>query len=142
VGPPSEEPYELVVSGHKFGHDESAIVVYRSLDAWRDHCTSQYHHPLPAAPCPEPDLSGRMLIEVAAGKTSTGSARLEVTAVDRIHSGLKIQATLHYPTGNHGGSRDLGSPFVVLTTPALDGYVYLDLSVLHGIRRWTHTGTP
>jgi hypothetical protein len=128
-------PYELVVSERKSSHDEPSIAVYRSVDAWRDHWESLHRGSLPSHACPEPGLRGRMLIEVAAGRTSTGSARLEVTSVERTASGLEVLAALHYPTSGQASRRDIGSPFVVLMTSAFDGYVYLDLSVLHGIRR-------
>jgi hypothetical protein len=81
---------------------------------------ASYHSPLypgPFVPRPEPGLSESMLIEVVGGHTSTGSVRLEVTAVVLSYGALVVEATVHYPNSNEGGSADVGSPFAVLTTP-------------------------
>jgi hypothetical protein len=81
-----------------------------------------------------------MLIEVTAGETWTGMARLQVTAVERSYEVLAVEATLDYPRGVY--TTDIGGPFVVLTTPVFDGTVALDLSVLHGICRTAPPAAP
>ena len=133
-------PYELVARDSRSGHDEPTITAYRSLGSWREHWSSMHNKSCPAPPCPEPDLSGRMLIEITAGGTWTGMATLEVTAVQQRHGGLNVLATLDYPTGPC--TDDIGNPFVVLTTPVFDSPVVLDLSVLHGIVRTAPPVTP
>ncbi|HEV2371844.1 MAG TPA: hypothetical protein VGS19_06715 [Streptosporangiaceae bacterium] len=119
-------PYGLATSDRHSGHYWPSITVYRTLDPWREHWAALHHQTQPPPACPEPDLSEHMLIEVTAGQTPTGMARLEVTAVTLSHGTLLVQAGLHYPDG--AATADMGSPFAALTTPAFDGPVSLDLS--------------
>ena len=127
-------PFELVMSGRHSAHDAPAITVFRSLDAWRDHWALMHEgHGYRHLPCPEPDLSGSMLIEVAGGTTWTGLAEIEAAALTLDCGVLTVGASLRYPPGI--ATRDQGSPFVILKTPVHDGTVALDLSVLHGIQR-------
>jgi hypothetical protein len=136
-------PYELIFTGGDSGHDEPAVNVFRSLEAWREHWPLMHHRSHPGSACPEPDdLSGRMIIEIAAGSTSTGMVRLEVTAVEMELDNLAVQATLHYPRPSSPTTCDVGNPVVVLAAPAFDGPVYLDLSVMHGVSAWAPPVVP
>jgi hypothetical protein len=121
-------PFEVVVSGRHSGHEEQGTAVYRSRDAWREHWADVAHG---HERCPEPDLSGRMLIEITAGWTGTGMARLEATGLALRHGTLRAEAVLHYPAG--AATADIGNPFVVLAAPLYEGLVALDLSVLRDL---------
>jgi hypothetical protein len=135
--------YEPIFSGPHSGHNEPAINVFRSLEAWREHWTLMDERYNGGWGYPEPDdLSGRMIIEIAAGSTSTGMVRLEVTAVEMEQGNLAVRATLHYPRPSSPTTCDVGNPIVVLATPAFDGPVYLDLSVMHGVSAWAPPVVP
>ena len=119
-------PFEVVVSGSHSDHEERGTAVYRSLDAWREHWAGVRHWHVR---CPEPDLSGRMLIEITAGSTWTGMVRLEATRLVLRHGTLRAEVVLHDPAG--AATADIGNPFVVMTAPLYEGTVALDLSELH-----------
>jgi hypothetical protein len=118
-------PFEVVMSGNHSGHSEAAITVFGSLDAWLDHWEHMHEGRHPHF---DPDLSGRVLVEVAGGWTGTGMARLEVTKLVWEHETLRIEARVRYPAGP--STADIGNPFVVLTTPAFEGALSLSLSVM------------